>query len=98
MTEKVGVYVCHCGTNIAGIVDVEQVAQWAGSHLKKDGVIIARDYALGERWRKKIAGQNIDASGSPTIVEILILVLAVLGLLMFIGGMLGQAYVATNLM
>ena len=61
-------------------------------------VIIARDYALGERWRKKIAGQNIDASGSPTIVEILILVLAVFGLLMFIGGMLGQAYVATNLL
>jgi heterodisulfide reductase subunit A len=44
MTEKVGVYVCHCGTNIAGIVDVEAVAQWAGSRLKEDGVIIARDY------------------------------------------------------
>ncbi|MGB8251580.1 MAG: CoB--CoM heterodisulfide reductase iron-sulfur subunit A family protein [Anaerolineaceae bacterium] len=44
MTEKIGVYVCHCGTNIAGIVDVEQVAQWAGSRLKDRGVIIARDY------------------------------------------------------
>ncbi len=42
--EKIGVYVCHCGTNIAGIVDVEQVAQWAASRLKVRGVIIARDY------------------------------------------------------
>jgi len=23
--EKVGVYVCHCGSNIAGVVDVEEV-------------------------------------------------------------------------
>ena len=61
-------------------------------------VIILRDYALGERWRKKIAGQNIDASGSPTIVEILILVLGVLGLLAFIGGILGQTYVASSLL
>ncbi len=44
MSEKIGVYVCHCGTNIAGTVDVEQVAQWAGSRLKERGVIIARDY------------------------------------------------------
>jgi heterodisulfide reductase subunit A len=44
MSEKIGVYVCHCGTNIAGTVDVEQVAQWAGSRLKDRGVIIARDY------------------------------------------------------
>ncbi len=26
---RVGVYVCHCGHNIAGTVDVEQVAEWA---------------------------------------------------------------------
>jgi heterodisulfide reductase subunit A len=39
--EKVGVYVCHCGTNIAGVVDVEDVATWAG---EQDNVEIARDY------------------------------------------------------
>ncbi len=27
MAERVGVYVCHCGTNIAGTVDVERVAR-----------------------------------------------------------------------
>jgi len=42
--ERIGVYVCHCGTNIAGTVDVAQVAQWAGSRLKDRGVVIARDY------------------------------------------------------
>jgi heterodisulfide reductase subunit A len=41
MTERVGVYVCHCGTNIAGKVDVEEVARWAG---EQDNVVIARDY------------------------------------------------------
>ena len=39
--EKVGVYVCHCGTNIAGVVDVEDVATWAG---EQENVEIARDY------------------------------------------------------
>jgi heterodisulfide reductase subunit A len=44
MTEKIGVYVCHCGSNIAGTVDVEDVAKWAAEKLKHRGVIIARDY------------------------------------------------------
>jgi heterodisulfide reductase subunit A len=45
MTEqRIGVYVCHCGTNIAGIVDVEDVAKWAADTLKQRGVVIARDY------------------------------------------------------
>lgn len=42
--ERIGVYVCHCGTNIAGTVDVQQVAQWAASRLRHRGVVIARDY------------------------------------------------------
>ncbi len=39
--EKVGVYVCHCGHNIAGAVDVEEVSEWA-----KDlpNVAVSRDY------------------------------------------------------
>jgi heterodisulfide reductase subunit A len=41
---KIGVYVCHCGTNIAGVVDVVQVAEWAGTQLKARGVVIAREY------------------------------------------------------
>ncbi len=41
MSEKVAVYVCHCGTNIAGKVAVEEVACWAG---EQPHVEIGRDY------------------------------------------------------
>ena len=39
---RVGVYVCHCGTNIAGVVDVEEVAARAG---RLEHVAISRHYA-----------------------------------------------------
>jgi len=42
MAEKIGIYVCHCGSNIAGTVDVEEVARWAGQNLKD--VVVSRDY------------------------------------------------------
>jgi heterodisulfide reductase subunit A len=38
---RTGVYVCHCGTNIAATVDVEAVADYAG---RLEGVVVARDY------------------------------------------------------
>jgi heterodisulfide reductase subunit A len=44
MTERIGVYVCHCGTNIAGVVNVAEVSQWSGEKLADNGVVIARDY------------------------------------------------------
>ncbi|MFO8036977.1 MAG: CoB--CoM heterodisulfide reductase iron-sulfur subunit A family protein [Anaerolineales bacterium] len=39
--EKVGVYICHCGTNIAGTIDVEEVKNWAA---KNPNVEVSRDY------------------------------------------------------
>ena len=35
--ERIGVYVCHCGSNIAGTVDVVDVAKWAdcNTHLAR---------------------------------------------------------------
>src|SRR5512134_49169 len=42
--ERVGVYVCHCGSNIAGTVDVVDVANWAAEKLGRQGVVIAREY------------------------------------------------------
>jgi heterodisulfide reductase subunit A len=38
---KTGVYICHCGTNIAATVDVGAVAEFARS---LEGVVLARDY------------------------------------------------------
>ena len=42
MADKIGIYVCHCGSNIAGTVDVEEVARWAGQNIKD--VVVAKDY------------------------------------------------------
>ncbi len=39
---RIGVYVCHCGTNIAGVVDVKAVAEYASG---LPGVELARDYS-----------------------------------------------------
>jgi heterodisulfide reductase subunit A len=41
MAERVGVYVCHCGSNIAGIVDVAEIVRWAGT---LEGVVVSREY------------------------------------------------------
>ncbi|HEY6056481.1 MAG TPA: hypothetical protein VIV06_00540, partial [Candidatus Limnocylindrales bacterium] len=41
---RIGVYVCHCGSNIAGTVDVEAVRDWAADQLAGRGVVVARDY------------------------------------------------------
>ena len=49
---RIGVYVCHCGTNIAGVVDTAEIAEFAS---KLPGVVRALDppYACAD------SGQNI---------------------------------------
>jgi heterodisulfide reductase subunit A2 len=49
---RIGVYVCHCGSNIAGVVDVEQVAESARS---LPSVVVARDY----KYMCSDPGQNL---------------------------------------
>jgi heterodisulfide reductase subunit A len=41
-TPRIGVYVCHCGTNISGTIDVEDVAANAAD---LDGVVVSRHYS-----------------------------------------------------
>ena len=41
-SERVGVYICHCGTNIAGMVDVEDVA--------RGHILAAQKGKIGERY------------------------------------------------
>ena len=40
---RIGVYVCHCGLNIAGVVDVASVAEYAAT---LPNVVVAKDYML----------------------------------------------------
>jgi heterodisulfide reductase subunit A len=42
--ERIGVYICHCGSNIAGVVNVAEVSKWAGEQLASEGVVVSRDY------------------------------------------------------
>ncbi len=40
-TPRIGVYICHCGTNIAGTVDVKAVTEYCAT---LPGVAVSRDY------------------------------------------------------
>ncbi len=56
MSERIGVYICHCGSNIAGTVDVEGVTKWAKDTLPN--ATVARDYkfmcsSLGQEMIEK---------------------------------------------
>jgi heterodisulfide reductase subunit A len=73
---RIGVFVCHCGHNIAGTVDVETVAQEA---LKHPDVVFATDYKYmcsdpGQQLiRESIAEHDLDgvvvAACSPAMHE-----------------------------
>ena len=39
--QRIGVFVCHCGTNIAGTVDVKAVAE---ALKNEQGVVFSTDY------------------------------------------------------
>ena len=43
MKKRIGVYVCHCGSNIAGYLDVEKVAEFSES---LESVVVARHYTF----------------------------------------------------
>jgi len=77
MEPKIGVYVCHCGANIAGTVDVEKVTEFAEG---LPSVVVARNYKFvcsdpGQELIKsdiKELGVNrvVVASCSPRLHEI----------------------------
>ncbi len=76
MEPRIGVYICHCGSNIAGMVDCEEVARFAQG---LEAVVVARDYKFmcsdpGQEIIKKDIrelGLNrvVVASCSPTMHE-----------------------------
>ena len=50
--QRIGVFVCHCGTNIAGTVDVKAVAE---AIKKEPGVVFSTDY----QYMCSQAGQDL---------------------------------------
>ncbi len=73
---RIGVYVCHCGTNIAGVIDVKNVAEY-GATLPN--VVVSREYKYmcsdpgQELIHQDIHALNLDrivvASCSPLLHE-----------------------------
>jgi len=73
---RIGVYICHCGSNIAATVDVEEVARFA---QELDSVVIARAYKfmcsepgqnlIKEDIKKLGLNRVVVASCSPTMHE-----------------------------
>jgi len=74
---RIGVYICHCGTNIAGMVDVDVVARYAA---QLDSVAVARHYAymcsepgqalIKEDIRDEGLNRVVVASCSPLMHEV----------------------------
>jgi heterodisulfide reductase subunit A len=74
---RIGVYVCQCGTNIAGVVDVKAVVQFASA---LPDVIIARQYTymcsdpgqalIAEDIREKGLNRIVVASCTPLMHEV----------------------------
>jgi heterodisulfide reductase subunit A len=77
MEQRIGVYVCDCGANIAGTVDVPQVVEFAKG---LPGVVIAREYKFvcsdpgQDMVKKDIKEQNLNriviSSCSPRLHEL----------------------------
>jgi len=73
---RIGVFVCHCGINIAGVVDIEAVKQAVASY---PGVVFAKDYTYmcsepgQDLFRKACTSGEVDgivvASCSPRLHE-----------------------------
>ncbi len=60
---RVGVFVCHCGSNIAGVIDVDNVAEYAEGLpnvvYSTDSIYACSSDALGQ-IREKIAEHNLN--------------------------------------
>jgi len=73
---RIGVYICHCGTNIAGMVDVEAVTEHAAS---LGNVCVSRHYTymcsdpgqalISDDIRKESLNRIVVASCSPLMHE-----------------------------
>jgi heterodisulfide reductase subunit A2 len=67
--ERIGVYVCHCGSNISDTVDVADVTAWAAAELAGRGVVVARDYKfMCSSLGQELIEQDIEKEGLTRVV------------------------------
>ncbi len=66
--KKVGVYICHCGTNIGGTVDVHKIAEELGTEIPE--VAVCRDYKyMCSEPGQKMIREDIAEMGLDCVVE-----------------------------
>jgi heterodisulfide reductase subunit A len=66
MASRIGVYICHCGSNIAGVVDCPAVAERASGLL---GVAVAREYRyMCSEVGQSLIKEDIDELGLDRVV------------------------------
>ncbi|MBM3299057.1 MAG: CoB--CoM heterodisulfide reductase iron-sulfur subunit A family protein, partial [Deltaproteobacteria bacterium] len=66
--KKVGVYICHCGTNIGGVVDCHKIAEELGAELGE--VAVCRDYKyMCSEPGQKMIRDDIAELGLDRVVE-----------------------------
>jgi heterodisulfide reductase subunit A len=73
---KIGVFICHCGSNIAGVIDIPKLVEYAAT---LPNVVLAEDYRymcsdpgqdlIRERAREKGLNRVVVAACSPTLHE-----------------------------
>ncbi|MFX1510110.1 MAG: 4Fe-4S binding protein [Promethearchaeota archaeon] len=73
---KIGVFICHCGSNIAGVIDIPKLVEYAAT---LPHVVVAEDYRymcsdpgqdlIKERSREKGLNRVVVAACSPTLHE-----------------------------
>ncbi|MFW9830686.1 MAG: 4Fe-4S binding protein [Candidatus Thorarchaeota archaeon] len=73
---KIGVFICHCGSNIAGVIDIPTLREYAAT---LPNVVVAEDYRymcsdpgqdlIKERAREKGLNRVVVAACSPTLHE-----------------------------
>jgi heterodisulfide reductase subunit A len=64
---RIGVYICHCGSNIAGFLDVEAVRAYAES---LDDVVVARSipFACGDAGQEQVKSDIVEYSLDRVVV------------------------------
>lgn len=67
-------------------------------YLAVIGTMMIRDYRFGERWRSRISGEIVDASGKPGWLEIAMWFFGIASVLSLVAGLGLLAWVSSSLL
>lgn len=68
------------------------------SYLIVIGTMMIRDYRFGERWRSRINGEIVDASGKPGWLDVVMWIFGIASALSLVAGLGLLAWVSSSLL